>query len=146
MITPHIYTSVHHNMVFQATIITITTLLATGLVYLVSVTYQHRSCINELRKQGFPMPDGWSWFFGNSFVLLRYTSRFPPLANIGIPIQELCKEFADTEMFLLDFWPSYPSSIVVCAVPLERTDTFSVTHQCIFDLAYSSARRSPAPV
>jgi cytochrome P450 len=59
------------------------------------------------------MPEGWSWFFGHSFVLLRYTSRFPPLANIGIPMQELSKEFADKEMFLLDLWPSYPSSVVV---------------------------------
>jgi cytochrome P450 len=59
------------------------------------------------------MPDGWSWFFGHSFVLLRYTSRFPPLANIGIPMQELSKQFSDTEMFLIDLWPSYPASIVV---------------------------------
>lgn len=58
------------------------------------------------------MPDGWSWFFGHSLVLFRYTSRFPPLANIGIPMRELSKEFADTEMFLMDLWPSYPSSIV----------------------------------
>ncbi|KAF2010892.1 putative cytochrome P450 [Aaosphaeria arxii CBS 175.79] len=59
------------------------------------------------------MPDGWSWCFGHSFVLLRYTSRYPPLANVGLAMQDLSQEFADTEMFLIDLWPSYPSSIVV---------------------------------
>ncbi|KAF2661117.1 cytochrome P450 [Lophiostoma macrostomum CBS 122681] len=62
------------------------------------VTFRHRSRINRLRLQGFPMPGGWSWLFGHSFVLLRYTKRFPPLANIGIPMQELSKQFTHTEI------------------------------------------------
>ncbi|KAH9863977.1 hypothetical protein J1614_009910 [Plenodomus biglobosus] len=100
-------------MFSQNITVAIAALAATGFVYLVSATYRHRSFINRLRKQGFPMLDGWSWFFGHSFALLRYTGRFPPLANIGIPMQEISKEFADTEIFLIDLWPSYPSSLVV---------------------------------
>ncbi|KAF2726749.1 cytochrome P450 [Polyplosphaeria fusca] len=88
-------------------------LLTTGFAYLAVVTYRHRANINRLRKNGFPMPEKWSWFFGHSFALLEYTQRFPPLANIGIPMQELSKNFADTEMFLIDLWPSYPSSVVI---------------------------------
>ncbi|KAF1951142.1 cytochrome P450 [Byssothecium circinans] len=100
-------------MVSQNTVITIAALAATGFAYLVWATYRHRSFINRLRKQGFPMLDGWSWFFGHSFALLRYAGRFPPLANIGILMLEISKEFTDTEMFLLDLWPSYPASVVV---------------------------------
>jgi hypothetical protein len=59
------------------------------------------------------MPDGWSWLFGHSLVLLRYTKRFPPLANVAIAMQELSREFTDTEMFLVDIWPSYPTSIII---------------------------------
>ncbi|KAF2675842.1 cytochrome P450 [Lentithecium fluviatile CBS 122367] len=79
---------------------------------------RHEDCndgsdINEWRKQGF----GWSWLFCHSFVLLRCASRFPPLANINILMQELSKEYADTEMFLMDLWPSYPSSIPIAGGP-----------------------------
>jgi hypothetical protein len=60
------------------------------------------------------MPAGWSWLTGHMLVLLRYSSRLPPLANVTLVTAELCREFPDTEMFLLDLWPSYPPVIVTC--------------------------------
>ena len=58
------------------------------------------------------MPPGWSWLTGHSLVLLRYTSSLPPLANVVIAIRELCREFPDTEIFLLDIWPFYPTVLI----------------------------------
>lgn len=48
------------------------------------------------------MLDGWSWLFGHSFALLRYTKRYPPLANVGIVTHDISKHFTETEMFLVD--------------------------------------------
>ncbi|KAF7854227.1 hypothetical protein EAF04_010524 [Stromatinia cepivora] len=94
-------------------ILTVGLLAVTSVVYLIWSMYRHRSRINKLRKQGFPMPGGWSWITGHIFVLFQYTGRLPPLTNMALAIQELSTEFADTEMFLLDMWPAYPASIVV---------------------------------
>ncbi|KAH8586510.1 cytochrome P450 [Bisporella sp. PMI_857] len=87
-------------------------LLATCVSYAVFVTYRHRSKINKLRNQGYPNPPGWNWITGHLLVLLRYTKPLPPLANVAIVIRELCREFADTEMFLLDMWPAFPPAII----------------------------------
>lgn len=58
------------------------------------------------------MPAGWSWLTGHSLVLLRYSSRLPPLANVDLIIREICRDFPETEMFVLDMWPAYPTLIV----------------------------------
>jgi cytochrome P450 len=59
------------------------------------------------------MPDDWSWVFGHNIVILRYTKRLPRLANVILAMREPSQEFTDTEMFLLDLWSAYPSSIIV---------------------------------
>jgi cytochrome P450 len=59
------------------------------------------------------MPAGWSWLFGHNLVILRYMKRLPRLANVVLAMKEPSQEFTDTERFLLDLWPAYPSSIVV---------------------------------
>ncbi|KAH8656052.1 putative cytochrome P450 [Tricladium varicosporioides] len=100
-------------MALSNTLSALAVLLATGLSYVVFVTYQHRSRINALRKQGIPMPEGWSWIFGHSLTLLKWTKDFPPDANISIPMEKLGREFASTEVFLLDLWPSYPATLNV---------------------------------
>jgi cytochrome P450 len=48
------------------------------------------------------MPAGWSWVLGHT----------PPLANVGLVTQEMLLSFSNSEMFLLDLWPSYPTVIV----------------------------------
>jgi cytochrome P450 len=53
------------------------------------------------------MPEEWSWLMGHMLVLLRYGRRFPPLVNVALVTQEMLRAFPDTEMFLLDLWPSY---------------------------------------
>ena len=58
------------------------------------------------------MPAGWSWVSGHLLVLNRYTSRFPPLANLNLALQEIGHEFADHESFLLGLWPFQPPVIV----------------------------------
>ena len=32
---------------------------------------------------------------------------------MALAIKEISKDFSNTEMFLVDMWPSYPASIVV---------------------------------
>ena len=58
------------------------------------------------------MPVGWSWVSGHMLVLIRYTSRFLPLADLNLALQEISHEFADHESFLLDLWPFQPPVIV----------------------------------
>jgi cytochrome P450 len=103
--------AVDSNWSLTSLILPIVVLAVSGLAYVVQVTYRHRSRINELRKQGMPMPPGWSWIFGHSLVLLRYSSRLPPLANVTLALEEICREFTDTEAFILDMWPAYPPTI-----------------------------------
>jgi len=59
------------------------------------------------------MPAGWSWLFGHSFVIIHYTNRLRRHANIVLAMKDMAKHFTDTEMFLLDLWPAYPSSIII---------------------------------
>ncbi|KAF2013541.1 cytochrome P450 [Aaosphaeria arxii CBS 175.79] len=81
--------------------------------YLFHKTYVHRSRINDLRKQGIPMPKEWSWFTGHLLTLQKYVNRLPPDANVNLAMRDLALEFADTEVFLMDFWPVYPPLLVV---------------------------------
>lgn len=60
------------------------------------------------------MPEGWSWLFGHSLVLLKHKSHFPPLANIAYATTAISKQFPDSEMFLLDLWPGFHQSLIVC--------------------------------
>lgn len=59
------------------------------------------------------MPEGWGWLFGHSLVILKYTKKLPPLANVLLAMKDLSAEFAETEMFLMDMWPAYPTSLIV---------------------------------
>ena len=61
-----------------------------------------------------PMPAGWSWFAGHTLVLLRYSSRFPPLANVFLVMKAMLQDFPQSEMFLLDLWPAWPPVIINC--------------------------------
>ncbi|KAE9378297.1 cytochrome P450 [Stipitochalara longipes BDJ] len=61
-----------------------------------------------------PTLAGWSWLAGHTLVLLRYSSRLPPLANVALVLQDMLREFPESEMFLLDLWPSYPPVIINC--------------------------------
>ncbi|KUI57505.1 hypothetical protein VP1G_04778 [Cytospora mali] len=88
-------------------------LLFTCLGYLVHIVYNHRCRINELRKQGIPMPKQWSWITGHLLVLQKYVDRIPPDAAVAFAMRDLCEEFADTELFLMDFWPVYPPLFTV---------------------------------
>ncbi|KAF2475930.1 cytochrome P450 [Lindgomyces ingoldianus] len=87
--------------------------LLSGLAYLANTVYQHRSKINQLRKQGIPMPKEWSWLTGHLLVLQKYVDKIPPDANVNLAMADLCKEYADTEVFLMDFWPVYPPLLMV---------------------------------
>ncbi|KAH7312622.1 cytochrome P450 [Stachybotrys elegans] len=88
-------------------------LLCTVFCYAIRVTYIHRCKINELRKQGMPMPK-WNWVTGHLLVLQKYLDRIPTGASVVLALSELAREeFPDTEAFLLDVWPIYPPQLVV---------------------------------
>ncbi|GAP90257.1 putative cytochrome P450 [Rosellinia necatrix] len=84
-------------------------LLCTSLGYLVHTVYDHRRKINELRRQGVPMPKEWSWVTGHLLVLQKYVDKIPPDAAVAFAMRDLAQEYADTEIFLMDFWPVYPA-------------------------------------
>ena len=59
------------------------------------------------------MPKGWNWITGHLLILQKYVDRLPPDANVNLALAELAREFSDTEVFLMDFWPVYPPLLVV---------------------------------
>ncbi|PHH67383.1 hypothetical protein CDD81_152 [Ophiocordyceps australis] len=83
------------------------------LSYYANVAYHHRRKINELRKQGIPMPKEWNWFTGHLMVLQKYLDKGPQDAAVALAMRELAREYADTEVFLMDFWPVYPALLVL---------------------------------
>ncbi|EPE37167.1 Cytochrome P450 [Glarea lozoyensis ATCC 20868] len=95
------------NLLFAVGVVVFTSL---GCLLLVSC--RHRSRINGLRKSGIPMPAGWNWITGHLLILDRTFRHLPRLANLSLVIQELCREFADTEMFILDLWPAFAPAII----------------------------------
>ncbi|KAF2657160.1 cytochrome P450 [Lophiostoma macrostomum CBS 122681] len=90
-----------------------TTVLLPLLGYLVRKTYHHRSTINALRKQGIAMPPGWSWVTGHLLILQKYVDQLPSNANVNLAMADLAREFSDTEVFLMDFWPVYQPLLMV---------------------------------
>ena len=59
------------------------------------------------------MPKGWSWLTGHLLTLQKYVDQLPPDANVNLAMRDLAREFADTEVFLMDFWPVYPPLLMV---------------------------------
>ncbi|VUC21091.1 unnamed protein product [Clonostachys rosea] len=94
-------------MAWLTLISTVGVVLATTFGYIVKATFDHRRKINMLRKQG--IAKGWSWVFGHLLVLQKYLDGIPPDAAVAFAMRDLSKEFADTELFLMDFWPVYPA-------------------------------------
>ncbi|KAL4936560.1 hypothetical protein BDV06DRAFT_233316 [Aspergillus oleicola] len=92
-------------MVIANLIVTLSVPLLTAVGYGLYCLTQHRRKINGLRKQGVRMPEGWSWLTGHLLVLQKYADRLPPDANVLLAVHELCKDFADTDVFLVDVWP-----------------------------------------
>ncbi|KAJ5179513.1 hypothetical protein N7492_002723 [Penicillium capsulatum] len=92
--------------------VTLGVVAATAIGYGLACGYQHRSKINQLRKQGIAMPK-WNWWTGHLLVLQKYTDRLPPDANVQLAMEELALEYGDTEVFLMDFWPVYPPFFIV---------------------------------
>ena len=60
------------------------------------------------------MPAKWSWLTGHLLVLQKYISRLPSDVNFNLVLRDLSLEFTDTEIFLLDLWPVFPASFIVC--------------------------------
>lgn len=54
------------------------------------------------------MPDDWNWLTGNLLSLQKYVNRVPSNAHVLLAVHELAKEYADTEVFLMDTWPMFP--------------------------------------
>ncbi|KAF2184594.1 hypothetical protein K469DRAFT_750788 [Zopfia rhizophila CBS 207.26] len=94
-------------MAWITALFTIGIALGSGLAYLVNVVYQHRSKVDQLRKQRIAMPKELSWFTGHLLVLQKYVSQLPPDANVSWAMTELTKEYPDTKVFPLDVCPIY---------------------------------------
>jgi cytochrome P450 len=53
------------------------------------------------------MPEGWSWWFGHLLVLDKKLKKLPPDANVYMAMEDMIKDHADTEYFLMDYWPMF---------------------------------------
>lgn len=77
------------------------------------------------------MPEGWSWFTGHPLTLQKYVNHLPPDANVNLAMQDLAREFADTETFLMDVSPFYPPLFMVydphTAIPISTKYNFPKT-------------------
>ncbi|KAI1760407.1 putative cytochrome P450 [Hypoxylon sp. FL1150] len=100
-------------MALLTILLTAGVLVCTCLGYLVRTVYTHRRKINELRKRGVPMPKEWSWVTDHLLVLQRYVDKIPPDAAVAFAMRDLSEEYADEEIFLVDFWPVYPALFTV---------------------------------
>ncbi|KAL4808550.1 cytochrome P450 [Aspergillus unguis] len=93
--------------------VTLAVPLLTAIAYGLYCGFQHRRKINGLRKQGIRMPEDWSWITGHLLSLQKYVNRLPSDANILLAVHELTKDYADTEVFLVDTWPASPAMYMI---------------------------------
>lgn len=59
------------------------------------------------------MPKEWNWFTGHLLVLQKYVDRLPSDAHVLLAVHELAKDYADTEIFLMDVWPVFPAVYMI---------------------------------
>ncbi|KAL4914026.1 cytochrome P450 [Aspergillus aurantiobrunneus] len=94
-------------------IVTLAVPLLTAIGYGLYSLFSHRRKINELRKQGIRMPKEWSWLTGHLLVLQKYVDWLPADSHVLLAVHELAKDYADTEVFLMDVWPVFPALYMV---------------------------------
>lgn len=46
-------------------------------------------------------------------TLQEYVDQLPPDANVNLAMKDLCDEFGETEVFLMEYWPVYPPLLVI---------------------------------
>ena len=59
------------------------------------------------------MPNERSRLTGHLLTLQKYVDQIPADANVNLAMRDLAREYADTEVFLMDFWPVYPPLLMV---------------------------------
>ncbi|KAK0644877.1 Cytochrome P450 monooxygenase aflN [Lasiodiplodia hormozganensis] len=86
--------------------------LVGALLYLVTKAYRSRKVINDLRKQGLPMPP-FSWIAGHMLVIKECLEDLPVDAVFNYTARRLSLDFPKHHMFYLDFWPISTPFLVV---------------------------------
>lgn len=66
------------------------------------------------------MPAGWSWWFGHLRVLDKKIRKLPPDANVYMAMQDLVQDHADTEVFLMDYWPMFQPVLMISGPELAH--------------------------
>jgi len=59
------------------------------------------------------MPAGWSWWFGHLLVLDKKLKVFPSDVNVYMAMHDLVHDHADTEVFLMDYWPMHAPALMI---------------------------------
>ncbi|OJD32392.1 cytochrome p450 [Diplodia corticola] len=77
--------------------------LAGALFYVGTKAYRSRKVINDLRKQGLPMPP-FSWIAGHMLVIKKCLEDLPVDAVFNYTARRLSLDFPKHHMFYLDFW------------------------------------------
>ncbi|KAF2469381.1 cytochrome P450 [Lindgomyces ingoldianus] len=103
--------------------------LISSLAWLIYVSYRQRAKIHQLRRQGFRMPQNWSWIFGHLLVLQKARSKFPSdAAAWTTALRELALGATDTEVLLVDLWPVSPPLLIVAdpEVAVQITNKYNL--------------------
>lgn len=64
------------------------------------------------------MPAGWSWLFGHLKVLDQKLQQLPFDANVYMAMEDMVEEHADTEVFLMDYWPVFQPMLMISGADL----------------------------
>ncbi|KAF2818795.1 cytochrome P450 [Ophiobolus disseminans] len=107
-------------MVLSSLSVTIVVPVISIIVYVLVVGYRRRSRINALRKLGVAMPAGWSWWFGHLRVLDEKLKKLPPDANVYMAMHDIVPDHADSEVFLMDYWPVAEPMLMIFGIELSH--------------------------
>ncbi|KAF2008702.1 cytochrome P450 [Aaosphaeria arxii CBS 175.79] len=94
-------------MVLSKLFVTVSTSIATVLIYVLIAGYRQRSRIYRLQQQGVAIADGWSWWFGHLLVLNKKLRTLPHDANIFMVMDDVINKHEDTGYFVMDYWPMF---------------------------------------
>ncbi|KAH4606103.1 hypothetical protein HBH82_110960 [Parastagonospora nodorum] len=86
---------------------------ASSVAYFLHLGYQKRKLVYQLRRDGIPTVDGWSWWTGHLLVLDGFLKKMPSDVNVLDAWLELFERDPDTNVLLVDLWPMYPPHLMV---------------------------------
>ncbi|EOD52149.1 putative afln vera monooxygenase protein [Neofusicoccum parvum UCRNP2] len=117
--------------------------LAGAVVYILVKAYRARKTVNDLRKQGLPMPP-FSWITGHMLALKPFVEKLPADAITNYTVAELALSMKKNA-FYLDFWPLSAPLLVVSSPEMasQLTQKFNPLKPDVIEKAFASLTGGP---